>query len=250
MPILSQINPDNYEITQEVMREYRTAHDLRSVALLLSHYSLQGHLRAFQSITRAADNKYYHSQRHAYVTLLNCYEGAVHDGSLEDNEIRSLLAAALFHDVNHSLGMHPDGVNIELACSTLALVNDSVTLSMRLPPNALAQALEIICATQWPITEPPETNAQRIIRDADLMMAYLPNSQRRPLFHGLFCELNARNLSVSMASFRASQMDFAAGVTWNTVWAQKKAQALNWMQSSIDACDDLHAFLEAPQPQA
>jgi hypothetical protein len=107
----------------------------------------------------------YHNLFHAQCMIENCYDGAQYH-NLPYSDTKLLLFAALFHDFDHSGGLHPDSTNIKRALR-------GIYIYTREQPAPIIKAC--VCCTEYPFVVEPFTIEQRIIRDADLMQFRYPN---------------------------------------------------------------------------
>ena len=122
----------------------------------------------------------YHNTRHLmcvvkYVDYLLRAERKLGACECEDElDELSLLLAALFHDVDHSMGKLDDEANVQNAKAAFACFLD-VTDTGDIREEWLWQRVcRLIDATQYPYAIPSAqlTYEQGVIRDADLMQAY------------------------------------------------------------------------------
>jgi hypothetical protein len=141
----------------------------------------------------------YHNLYHAQTVALTCSRAA-HFASLPSSETKALIIAALFHDFGHSGGKLTDAENIHTAIDALRLAWDKLSLDHAL----LSTSLEIISATQYPYVIDAKSEAQRIIRDADL------------------CQVLYEGWDVMLDGLKR-EMDVSSGHTANTTEFTEKA---------------------------
>lgn len=192
---------------------------------ILVMYDLQGLYDYYLSYNTAL-NAPYHNHYHAACMLANCLEGAHHEG-LSELETRQLLVAALFHDFDHTAGRQADLVNIKLAGMAVSMLPSQGLLSTR-DSETVRELVEVTC---YPFTRAPETPAQRIIRDADLMQVYEDDEARlKEQYLGLKREVEVRlGRGLTLQEFIEGQGKFfKKQVVWYTEWAQRKAGELNF----------------------
>lgn len=230
------------------------ANRLDYLAPLFQHYELDDWLIAFnQHIGRhhlqMDGNERYHHTLHAYVTALNCYEGAVHSrmGTIQRSTIRNLMLAGLFHDFQHSHGLDTDMVNIHRAIEGVRWVNGTLK-NQHLGEGDIGQVCALIGVTMYPHIGDPKNVAQGIIRDADMMASY----QRSPhalqeLFVGLWREVNIAQTRKGEAlltwdQFLEAQQKFAdvQFSQWYTDWGRRKSQG--WYKAPAFAMHHLRSL--------
>jgi len=129
-----------------------------------------GNLRPLRKLNRAADAPY-HNAYHADCLVIQAEEAVrFYEMRGVAVEAKALLAAAFFHDFDHSAGELDDDYNIAQACAAVA---------RHLPAATGASEAEVaaVCAlirpTRYPFA-PVDPNAleARILRDADLMQVF------------------------------------------------------------------------------
>ena len=123
----------------------------------------------------------YHNFSHSLSVMKNIYALGVLVG-LEDDKLRLMLIAGLYHDFNHSGGKFSDIENIKRALKAVD------KLSTETKENKLFIKSLIRC-TEYPFKEQELNKYQKIMRDADLMQWLEPNFIQHVLF-GLNSELN------------------------------------------------------------
>jgi hypothetical protein len=123
----------------------------------------------------------YHNWYHIICMVEKCVEGGNYH-NLPYRSLRHLAVAALFHDFAHTGGKKEDTVNIDLAISGL------YTLAFIYGID-LSEVEHIIRITQYPYIAEPLSIEQKIIRDADLMQAFRPDTWKEMILTGLRQEL-------------------------------------------------------------
>jgi len=123
----------------------------------------------------------YHNFSHLLTVAQNAYFIAIYE-NLEEESIRLLLIAALFHDTNHSKGEYLDNINIE---NSIGFFNRASKEST----NDYNKIVSIIKATEYPykISENLLNKEQLIIRDADIICCF-ENSFIQDILIGLGSE--------------------------------------------------------------
>lgn len=143
--------------------------------------------------------------------LKYCYIGAIEEGVSGEKELRELLIAAIFHDVNHSGGKKTDDVNIKNSKKIIKLFIESEDIEVDLD-----SVNEIIDATQYPYEiDGKDLNIrQGIIRDADLMQVFEYNWIHQNIA-GLSSEIG-----LDFLDFVKPQRKFLDSAEFNTKWGK------------------------------
>jgi hypothetical protein len=155
----------------------------------------------------------YHNLWHTQLMIELCHEGAVSEG-LSPDQTASLVCAAIWHDFDHTAGPGSDDVNIARALEGFK--------TAQVPDNVDRVAVEhCIRATEFPHRDWPGglDAMQMIIRDADLMMPFMPTFHTH-VIRGLCAE---KGLSVVV--LLEKQLEFVSGIHWNTEWGRACAAA-------------------------
>lgn len=161
-----------------------------------------------------SNNLPFHNLYHTQCMMLNCFAGALM-AEFESQDVKTLLLAAMFHDANHSGGLESDAVNIERALALL----DEAALVFDLKTATVSQAKEIIQATQYPYVKEATTEAEHIIRDAD-MMQILEACWFEHIFIGLRREFSHRMGAMTLAQFCDFEESFFASVPFHSLWGK------------------------------
>lgn len=176
----------------------------------------------------------YHNKVHSCAVALNCYEG-IYSTELpfSKEEKQALMIAALYHDARHTRGDSTDTVNIMRACEALRSAHKQI--QKKASAEVINKAIALIKLTQFPYTKNTESPLARILRDADLMMAYEQDHIAVSLHRGLFNEFNKTCTRDSLPGqhfeyFVDSNTLFLQKIQWQTRWARNKALLLNYPQ--------------------
>lgn len=157
----------------------------------------------------------YHNQAHLFTVTKWCGRLAGMLG-LSVEEERPLILAAIFHDFDHSGGKLEDSENIERAVAGLNKFCDIHFVSN----STRDAATQIIRVTEYPFIHEPQTTAQKIIRDADLLQSIEPNFEE-VLVEGLRKELEVKfQRKLSRSEFCEKQVEFLQGVKFYTTQAE------------------------------
>lgn len=211
---------------------------------IFKRHQVETYLTIFDYFNREKNGNYYHGVTHAYATALNCYEGALYS-SCTNKEIRALLVAGLFHDIDHSHGEKTDRQNVNRAKRVLTTLHANMAVHERLKDDELQMALKAITGTCWPYASAPTTITEKVLRDADLMTPYLPTDTKLKLFAGLINEISTtEKRQISVREFCGWQSTFSMSVLWNTRWATLKAVTLDWPRLNRE----IIRVLQAQQP--
>lgn len=159
-----------------------------------------------------SNNGPYHNLNHLLTVLKYCYLGALSEDIKNEKELRELLIAAIFHDVNHTIGKEKDDVNVK---------NSKEAISKFVKQEEIDVDIDyinkLLDATQYPyIIEGKDLDLkQGIIRDADLMQVFEYNWIHQNIA-GLSSELK-----MDFLDFVQPQRKFLESATFNTDWGKK-----------------------------
>src|SRR3989344_490419 len=195
----------------------------------------------FQAVFNHAKNLQhpYHNFRHMFHVTWLCHKAcSFYVTTLSRRQMRNLLIAAMFHDIDHSGQVGPDALNIARALEALE--------THTLPEDRLylADISALISATEYPYKVPSETLplCAQIIRDADLSQA-LSVAWIQQVIFGLAAEWGKQPTEVLKG-----QNAFLSNLKFHTKWAQ-----LLYPQASIDEkiaeTRELVQLLESPSAQ-
>lgn len=207
---------------------YRTMQHLDKCTQLIESLNLVAYEFCFR-VSNKSTHLPYHNEYHSLCMVLNCFEGAIHE-KVSESEMRSLVAAALFHDFNHSGGHTDDSVNIEEALRGLFHAHTAFAAGdLALSPQEYEDAVAAIRITKYPYEESPVTAIQKIIRDADLMQVYEQSDYRLcKQFRGLKEEVEIlHRRSYTIEEWATGCKAFNDAVEWHTDWARAKAAFLD-----------------------
>lgn len=222
---------------KEFSSQFKLMQHHELVEYILGVHGLEYYFNYFTARNKSATIPY-HNQYHTYCMVLNVYEASLYH-ELNVDSRRSLLVAALFHDINHSGGTYTDDVNIKIAVDTLVSAHKLILETTRsnpmcgdhyvcLTPQELVSSVETINSTKYPYNGPPDTLLQEIIRDADLMQVYEENPERlRKQFLGLKSEMEIKHGPFTPEQWADGCKDFNDKVIWHTQWAKDKSIALD-----------------------
>lgn len=217
-------------------------------AELFANRGLAEYYELFCTFHKNGPTNVYHGNEHAFMTALNCFEGALYS-KCTTSEIKSLLVAGLYHDARHSQGKYSDKYNVELAKSCLMACHAQVPVHHQLKEKELRAAIQAISNTQYPyLVKNVSATECRVLRDADMMATYCADKAKRlGLFMGLLGEINTgrdhrydESKPLSIPEFCEQQTVFASTMAWNTQWAKMKSSRLNWPLLSRQLIHDLH----------
>jgi len=170
--------------------------------------------KAFKYIilNNKSNNNPYHNLNHLLTVMKYCHLGAISEKITDEKELRELLIAAIFHDVNHSGGKKTDDINIKNSKKSIKDFVESQEVDVD-----LEVINEILDATQYPyVIEGKSLNKrQAIIRDADLMQVFEYNWIHQNIL-GLSTELN-----MNFLDFVQPQRKFLDSVEFNTKWGNE-----------------------------
>ena len=173
------------------------------------------HALAYVQIENPSNDAPYHNLDHMLTVVKWCgrIAGLSH---LSENEERALILAAIFHDFDHSAGREEDDVNVQQAIAALARFCEIHSVEDEIRD----MAIENIQVTQFPFIYTPQTLAQKIIRDADLLQSLEPNREE-VLISGLRKELEVKfKRKITRGEFCENQVKFLDGLKLYTTPAQ------------------------------
>lgn len=153
----------------------------------------------------------YHNFNHLLTVLKYVHKGLEVEGITDEEEVKNILVAALFHDVDHSSGKETDDINVATAKETIRAFSESTGVELDFDITD-----EILDATEYPykIEGKDLTLRQGIIRDADLMQVFEYNWIHQNI-GGLSQELN-----IEFFTFIELQEKFLNAVEFNTSWGK------------------------------
>ena len=159
-----------------------------------------------------SNNGPYHNLNHLLTVLKYCYLGALSEGVKDEKELRELLVAAIFHDVNHTIGKEKDDVNVQNSKDAI----DKFVKQEEIDVDT-DYMNKLLDATQYPyVIEGKDLDLkQGIIRDADLMQVLEYNWIHQNIA-GLSSELKMHFLD-----FVQPQRKFLESAAFNTDWGKK-----------------------------
>lgn len=159
-----------------------------------------------------SNNGPYHNLNHLLTVLKYCYLGALSEGIKDEKELRELLVAAIFHDVNHTIGKEKDDVNVQNSKDAI----DKFVKQEEIDVDT-DYMNKLLDATQYPyVIEGKELDLkQGIIRDADLMQVLEYNWIHQNIA-GLSSELK-----MDFLDFVQPQRKFLESAAFNTDWGKK-----------------------------
>ena len=159
-----------------------------------------------------SNNGPYHNLNHLLTVLKYCYLGATSEGIKDEKELKELLIAAIFHDVNHTIGKEKDDVNVQNSKDAIGKFVKQEEIDA--DTDYMNKLLD---ATQYPyVIEGKDLDLkQGIIRDADLMQVFEYNWIHQNIA-GLSSELK-----MDFLDFVQPQRKFLESAAFNTDWGKK-----------------------------
>lgn len=181
---------------------------------VISKYNLEPYFK-YLLLNNNANTAPYHNLFHTMCVFKSCYNIALDYEKLPFNEIRELLIASLFHDINHTHTKNLDSVNISIAKQTyLSISTDDEETEKKI--------LLLIDSTQYPYLEYESlSKQQQIIRDADMLQVLEDNYIQQILYGYLMTEL-----SMSIQEAIDAQLIFMKNVQFRTSIAKELAEQL------------------------
>lgn len=153
----------------------------------------------------------YHNLNHLLTVLKYCYLGALSEKINDEKELRELLIAAIFHDVNHTVGKEKDDVNVQNSKNVIKKFVQQEKIDVDID-----YINKLLDATQYPyVIESADLDLrQSIIRDADLMQVFEYNWIHQNIA-GLSSELK-----MDFLDFVQPQRKFLESASFNTDWGK------------------------------
>lgn len=152
---------------------------IEQVTNILKHYNLNpDHVLFIQDteINPSAEAPYHNAHHLMSVAIAADRLGRYYLSNPQDPQLKLLVLAALYHDLNHSLGEYGDSINVSRA------VADTIELLKLAEPeltnNELTAIGELILTTEYPYTGPAKNILHKIIRDSDLLQWTQPDVDR------------------------------------------------------------------------
>ena len=180
--------------------------------LLAELHMDEGVLVAVRDRNSAADAPY-HSYQHLLSVALNAVDAARSLRVPRPDQV-ILIVAALFHDVDHSAGLHKaDSYNIGLALGAFYRYSRRPDAGLNTEQKLTVNSL--IRATEFPHPL-PRTLLEQIIQDADILQALEPDGAR--FLRGLSTETGRRTTNEQSNAFLTS-------VHLNTEWGRSRLSA-------------------------
>lgn len=175
---------------------------IAEVECIANHVGL-GPLYRYVMMYNPAIDRPYHNTMHMITVAHNCAKLSIMEHNVDR---RVVLAAALFHDFDHTGGHSGDWANIERAVAgfTQFVIDWPGTLD----DVEIVKVIDCIRCTVFPFVIEPVTPDQKVLRDADLLQSVDLNFERI-LLDGLRAEMEiARGHSITRAQMAAGQMVF------------------------------------------
>lgn len=170
----------------------------------------------------------YHDWYHSLCVIVNCYEGMEFTFGKPMNslspgemvELNSILLAAAFHDVGHAGVREPDILNVSRSIVIAAEFMERHGLCANgLQACGVDKRLVLVCiqVTQYPFNHEPQSELQKVLRDADLLQILEPT-----WFDDIYCHMYEEFLQgsrpLSFADFCRNEHDFLHAAKFYSQW--------------------------------
>lgn len=199
----------NMYLTDEVRSEAE-----RRAEQICQHLNVMKEFHYVQN-NNSSTNLPYHNWYHTCCMVRACFSGANYH-NLPYRSVRHLIVAALFHDIAHSGGKHPDHYNIAQAVQAVR------TVPFVIPPEINREAVaDLIHVTEYPFRLTPRGIDEKILRDADLMQSLSPGWYDMTV-KGLREEMRTAGRTLTIQEMIAMQATFLSEATFYTRWAQDR----------------------------
>ena len=169
---------------------------------IIKEYNLEKYLKILLE-DNSGNNNQYHNFFHSQCVFVNSYKIAKYENKFDDNDIRNLLIASLFHDFNHSAGLLKDHQNVHLAVVALSFYfkDEESVKNFKI-------IKDLIYKTEFPFNEEIDnelTDLEKVLRDADIMQTVESNFIQQILF-GLYNELKIENDLIKRINYQIEFM--------------------------------------------
>lgn len=135
-----------------------------------------------------------------------------HNKVYTEEFLKILTLAGMFHDFNHTGGIHNDDTNIKRAIDSINLYRKELIETGLVTDFIIDSAIAAIRNTRFPYLESPRTELMEILRDADVLWANYTNDIR-VLIHDLRYEIQlGMKRLIPMSEFYEMQVNFMNNV--------------------------------------
>ncbi|AXG67012.1 phosphohydrolase [Dickeya phage vB_DsoM_JA29] len=193
---------------------------------LTSQYNLVEYHEWIQKNNSVRGTAFYHSNLHMDGVAMLCMDLLPEEAHDDRDAVFCLLAAALIHDMDHTLGEYSDNVNIQNA---IAALRDWTWAS---PADSdfkrlLPEIEKLIYITEFPYMpdREPQTVYEKVLRDSDILWGILPG-RAVTIVEGLRTELlhsfpQYTSDGFRLVNFIYDRIDFLRSLTWATEKGKK-----------------------------
>jgi hypothetical protein len=161
----------------------------------------------------------YHNNDHCYNVAVDAYDLGKEFPEINENSLKHLLVAGLFHDYAHTGYSHPDNLNIAAALQFVRKIGPELkTMGLN-----VATIIRLIKATENP--SPPNSKYsldEKIMRDADLL-GWCQEENHEKFLLGLSIEFEE-------PVTRESTKKFLASTEFYTSQAVEKFKEAGWLE--------------------
>ena len=118
-------------IKEELRKKLNIYNMLEAIEIIDKHDYLQ---KGFKYVINnsTSNDAPYHNLNHLLTILKYVYNGLEVEGITDKEEVKNILIAALFHDVDHSAGKKKDDENIIMAKSAIKKFSDTENMDLDL----------------------------------------------------------------------------------------------------------------------
>lgn len=191
---------------------------------LASDYDLKHAFKYFWERNTSAGLSY-HNRYHACWLMVKVDEMGT-ELQVPGVNLRALVLAAMFHDMNHSGGTRPDSENIEEAMEDLEYACED---EPRVGEDTILRALELIRVTEFPFIRVPKTLEEKIIRDADILQGCTPHFAKT-IYVDLYQELLVSKPDMKFLEYVEGQKQFLASAEMFTeIGKQEKKEFIEYL---------------------
>lgn len=160
----------------------------------------------------------YHNNEHCYNVAVDAYDLGKNFPEIDEDSLRHLLVAGLFHDYAHTGYSHPDNLNIAAAIAFI----EEIAAELAAMNINVGRIVRLIKATENP--SPPNSEYEldeMIIRDSDLL-GWCQEENHEKFLNGLSIEFEE-------PVTRESTKRFLASTKFYTSQAKDKFRESGWI---------------------
>ena len=210
------------------------------------HTAGLGYLTEIWEVNTAHDAPY-HNAYHSQCVVTQCAEACDYYGITAANK-RAVLAAAFFHDFDHSAGCKDDDWNTQLASKRSRELLHKWFSAGLISAYKISTVERSILSTRYPFGADPRSIGARVLRDADMMQCLEFDTDRAVLqYLGLKQEIERqRHVRYSNAEWAdGMSMWWKDNTRWLTQWGSERALHFDCRQRYENICNLIRDAVDA-----